>query len=87
MEFPEWMADSYLIERLHRLGNETLPRPLVALSGDAARGSPLDGARAGAPCRSWERGRMGRLGWRRSPGVSKRPCVVPQRADAGRRGL
>jgi hypothetical protein len=37
MDFPEWMADSYLIERLHRLGNETLPRPLVALSGDATR--------------------------------------------------
>ncbi|HUP83595.1 MAG TPA: DUF1835 domain-containing protein [Candidatus Limnocylindria bacterium] len=34
MDFPEWMADSYLFERLHRLANEALPRPLLALSGD-----------------------------------------------------
>jgi hypothetical protein len=34
MGFPEWMADSYLFERLHRLANEDLPRPLLTLSGD-----------------------------------------------------
>jgi len=34
MDFPEWMADVYLFERLHRLANEALPRPLLTLSGD-----------------------------------------------------
>jgi hypothetical protein len=34
MDFPEWMADSYLVERLHRLASDTLPRPLLSLSGD-----------------------------------------------------
>src|SRR5262245_18225755 len=34
MDFPEWMADSYLIQRIHRLGNSALPRQLVTLSGD-----------------------------------------------------
>lgn len=33
-EFPEWMADAYLFERLRRLGDSTLPRPLLTLSGD-----------------------------------------------------
>jgi Domain of unknown function (DUF1835) len=34
MDFPEWMADSYLFQRLHHLGNSALPRPLLTLSGD-----------------------------------------------------
>jgi hypothetical protein len=34
MDFPEWMADSYLFQRLHRLGDSGLPRPLLTLSGD-----------------------------------------------------
>jgi hypothetical protein len=33
MNFPEWMADSYLFQRLHRLAEVTLPRPLLTLSG------------------------------------------------------
>lgn len=34
MEFPEWMADDYLSDRLHRLADLALPRPLLTLSGD-----------------------------------------------------
>jgi len=34
MDFPEWMADSYLFERLHRFADSDLPRPLLTLSGD-----------------------------------------------------
>jgi hypothetical protein len=34
MDFPEWMADNYLFDRLRRLGDSALPRPLVTLSGD-----------------------------------------------------
>lgn len=34
MDFPEWMGDSYLFQRLHHLGNSALPRPLLTLSGD-----------------------------------------------------
>ena len=34
MPFPEWMADSYLFQRLHRLADGALARPLMALSGD-----------------------------------------------------
>ena len=34
MEFPEWMADTYLFQRLHRLGDPALSRPLLTLSGD-----------------------------------------------------
>lgn len=34
MDFPEWMADSYLFQRLHHLGNSALPGPLLTLSGD-----------------------------------------------------
>src|SRR5262245_4703059 len=34
MDFPERMADSYLFQRLHHLGNSALPRPLLTLSGD-----------------------------------------------------
>jgi hypothetical protein len=34
MDFPEWMADSYLFQRLHHLGDSALPRPLLTLSGD-----------------------------------------------------
>jgi hypothetical protein len=37
MDFPEWMADSYLFQRLHHLGNSALPRPLVTLSGDTTQ--------------------------------------------------
>jgi hypothetical protein len=34
MDFPEWMADSYLFQRLHRLADRALLRPLLTLSGD-----------------------------------------------------
>jgi hypothetical protein len=34
MEVPEWMADTYLVARLHRLADDALHRPLVTLSGD-----------------------------------------------------
>jgi hypothetical protein len=34
MDFPEWMADGYLFQRLHRLGDSALTRPLLTLSGD-----------------------------------------------------
>ena len=36
MDFPEWISDSYLSERLHRHSAGALPRPLLALSGDTA---------------------------------------------------
>jgi hypothetical protein len=37
MDFPEWMADSYLFQRLHRLADAALSRPLLTLSGDTKR--------------------------------------------------
>ena len=37
MAFPEWMADTYLFQRLHRLADSDLPRPLLTLSGDTKR--------------------------------------------------
>jgi hypothetical protein len=37
MDFPEWMADNYLFQRLHRLAENTLPKPLLTLSGDTVR--------------------------------------------------
>jgi hypothetical protein len=37
MDFPEWMGDHYLFQRLHRLADTTLPKPLVTLSGDTKR--------------------------------------------------
>jgi hypothetical protein len=37
MEFPEWMPDSYLFERLHRHSDKGLPRPLLTLSGNTTR--------------------------------------------------
>ena len=37
MEFPEWMADSYLFQRLHRLADGALPKPLLTLTGDTRR--------------------------------------------------
>jgi hypothetical protein len=37
IDFPEWMADSYLFQRLHRLGASALPRPLLTLSGNTTQ--------------------------------------------------
>jgi hypothetical protein len=37
VEFPEWMGDTYLFQRLHRLADTTLPKPLLTLSGDTTR--------------------------------------------------
>jgi hypothetical protein len=37
MEFPEWMADHYLFQRLHRFADNALPKPLLMLSGDTRR--------------------------------------------------
>jgi hypothetical protein len=34
MDFPDWVGDDYLFHRLRRLGDPTLRRPLVALTGD-----------------------------------------------------
>jgi hypothetical protein len=34
MDFPAWMADNYLFQRLRRLGDGAVPRPLLTLSGD-----------------------------------------------------
>ena len=37
MDFPEWMGDTYLFQRLRRLGDITLQKPLLTLSGDTKR--------------------------------------------------
>jgi hypothetical protein len=37
MDFPEWMGDAYLFQRLHRLADTSLPKPLLTLSGDTKR--------------------------------------------------
>jgi hypothetical protein len=37
MDFPEWMADNYLFQRLHRLAENVLPKPLLTFSGDTTR--------------------------------------------------
>jgi Domain of unknown function (DUF1835) len=34
MDFPDWVGDSYLFHRLHRLADAALPRPLLTLSGE-----------------------------------------------------
>ena len=36
-DFPDWVGDDYLFDRLRRLADRALPRPLVALSGDTER--------------------------------------------------
>jgi hypothetical protein len=49
MEFPEWMADTYLFQRLRRLGDVALRKPLLRLSGDGAtlRGTDVHLTREG----------------------------------------
>jgi hypothetical protein len=37
MPFPEWASDGYLWDRLRRLGDARLARPLVVLSGDTSQ--------------------------------------------------
>jgi hypothetical protein len=37
MEFPEWMGDNYLFQRLQRLADSSLSKPLLAISGDVKR--------------------------------------------------
>lgn len=37
MDSPEWMGDTYLFQRLHRLADTTLPKPLLTLSGNTKR--------------------------------------------------
>jgi hypothetical protein len=37
MDFPEWMADNYLFQRLHRLADNALPKPLLTLAGETTR--------------------------------------------------
>jgi hypothetical protein len=33
LDVPDWVGDGYLLERLHRLADSALPRPLVRLAG------------------------------------------------------
>ncbi len=49
MDVPDWVGDSYLFHRLHRLANTALPRPLLTLSGETAtlRGTMLHLTRDG----------------------------------------
>jgi hypothetical protein len=37
LPFPEWASDGYLWDRLRRLGDPKLARPLVVLSGETSR--------------------------------------------------
>jgi hypothetical protein len=37
LSFPEWASDGYLCDRLRRLGDRRLARPLVVLSGDTSQ--------------------------------------------------
>jgi len=37
MDFPEWMADDYLFQRLHRHAENALPKPLLTFSGETTR--------------------------------------------------
>jgi len=35
LDVPDWVGDGYLFDRLHRLADTTLPRPLLTLTGEA----------------------------------------------------
>lgn len=37
LDVPDWVGDGYLFERLHRLADSALPRPLVKLTGETEK--------------------------------------------------
>jgi hypothetical protein len=35
MDFPDWVGDGYLMQRIHRLGDAAIPKPLLRVTGES----------------------------------------------------